>query len=120
MKFFKYFFIMAIYLAQVTAYCEIPYEIPQKAVNLINQGKFDKARDELNNFRRKNPDNPLGLFYLACIERDTDKATALFKEVETLSEPTLASEALYRRAEINYSLGKFDLAAGLYNELVTK
>ena len=112
------FLVLFLFSGNVNA--EIPYEIPQKAVNFINQGKFDKAREELNNFRKKNPENPLGLFYLACIELDTDKALALFKEVETLSEPSLASEALYRRAELYYSLGRFDLATELYNELTKK
>ena len=117
---FVLLFAVILFLFSGNIYAQIPYEIPQKAVNLINQGKFDKAREELNSFRKKNPGNPLGIFYLACIEQDNDKAAALFREVETLSEPSLASEALYRRAELFYSIGRFDAAAELYNILLTK
>ncbi len=41
------------------------YDIPEKALRLIEQGKIDEARKELNKFQRSQPDNALVIFYLA-------------------------------------------------------
>ena len=62
--------------------------IPPELVDcreLIRQGKFDEAREELEKFRRKQPDNLAGLFLLAQLEGDIDKALAIFREVEILA-----------------------------------
>jgi TolA-binding protein len=94
-----------------------PFAVPLKAVNLIEQGRFDDAYKELADFRKREPDNPWGLYYLAAIEQDYLRALWLYKEVERLGDSTMAADALFKRAEITYSVGKFAEADSLYQVL---
>ncbi|MFC1542067.1 tetratricopeptide repeat protein [Candidatus Latescibacterota bacterium] len=96
------------------------YDVPRKAVELIEQGKFEEAKVELNTFQRKQPGNPLVLLYLGQIETDHNKALWYFKEVEILADSVLASEALFRRSEIVFSRGNHDEAKNLYELLTQK
>ncbi|MFC1552055.1 tetratricopeptide repeat protein [Candidatus Latescibacterota bacterium] len=93
------------------------YDVPRKAIELIGQGKFEEAKVELNTFQRKQPGNPLVLFYLGEIESDHNKALWYFKEVEILADSVLASEALFRRAEIVFSRENLAEAKDLFVRL---
>ncbi len=97
---------------------EYKYDIPEKAITLIEQGNVEKAREELTRLRREQPENPLILFYLAQIEDDYNMAQWMYKEVELLSDSSLASKALYRRAEMVFSAGKLSEAKSLYESLI--
>ncbi len=94
------------------------YEIPEKALELIEQGNFEEAREELIRLRREHPDNPLILFYLAQIEEEYNRALWMYKEVELLADSNLSSEALFKRAEMVFSGGNFSEAEGLYESLI--
>ena len=96
------------------------YDVPEKALEYIEQGDFEKASEELKKFQRSRPDNPLIYFYLARIEEDHNKALWLYKEVEILADSTLASEALYRRAEMVFSAGNYADAQRLYEHLINE
>ena len=96
------------------------YEVPEKAIEYIEQGDFVQAQKELKKFQRSQPDNPLVYYYLARIEEEHNKALWLYKEVEILADSTLASEALYRRAEMVFSTGNYADAQRLYEHLVNK
>ncbi len=75
----------------------VPEEIPA----LIRSGRVDEAREMIREFRRREPDNALAIFYLARIESDRNLARALYKEVERLADPDLAAEATLARAEMH-------------------
>ena len=92
--------------------------IPATILSLIDDGKIEEAREQLNNFRREQPDNPLVLIYLAQIESDYNKTLWLYKEAETLADSALASEALFRRAETVFSVGDIVEAKSLYERLL--
>ena len=94
------------------------FDVPKKALEYIEQGEFEKAREELKNFQRSQPDNPFVYFYLARIEEDHNKALWLYKEAEILADSSLASEALYRRAEMVFSAGNYADARRLYDHLL--
>ncbi len=93
------------------------YDIPEKALRLIDQVEIDEARKELNKFQRTQPDNALVIFYLGKIEEDYNKALWYFKEVEILADSALAAEALLQRAGIVFSRGNLSEAKGLYERL---
>ena len=95
-----------------------PFAIPKRAVDLIDRGRFEDAYRELADFRRREPDNPWGLYYLAMIEQDWHRALWLYREVERLGDSTLVAEALFRRAELTYSRGDYDEADSLYLALI--
>lgn len=94
-------------------YAAARYSIPSEITDLINEGKLAEARQSLREFRKKNPGNPLAIFYLAQIEDDSNLARALLKEVELLGDPNLASEARYARAEMCIAEGNFPEAETL-------
>jgi len=94
------------------------YEIPGKAIALIDQGNFEGAKKELTRLRREHPDNPLILFYLAQIEEEYNRALWMYKEVELLADSSLASEALFKRAEMVFSGGNLSNAKSLYERLI--
>jgi tetratricopeptide (TPR) repeat protein len=96
------------------------YTVPQKAIDLIGQGKFKEAKVALNTAQRKQPGNPLVLFYLGEIETDHNKALWYFKEVEILADSVIASEALFRRAEIVFSRKDLAGAKDLFVRLTEK
>ena len=52
--------------------------VPDHIERLLKEGKFDEARTEIEKFRRKSPDNARAVFYLARLEKDTNKAIDLF------------------------------------------
>ncbi len=93
------------------------YDVPQMAIELIGEGKIDEARVELNTFQRKQPGNPMVLFYLGEIEPDLNKKLWYFKEVERLADSTFAAEALYRRAELVFAGDGATVAKDLYARL---
>ena len=94
---------------------------------LINGGGFEEAREKVKQFRRKHPDNPRGLFLLARLEEDNNKALALYREVEILAvhpdfpnpDSAFAAEAVFARAEILFSGGDLSKAGDLYERLIT-
>ena len=93
---------------------------------LIQSGRFDDARLELTKYRRSHPDDPRGLFVLARLEENADKALALLKEVELLAmtvtdvpDSTLAAESLFERGSILYMSGRTAEAVNLFQRLVT-
>ena len=100
-------------------YCKEMYSVPEDIVKLMEEGKFDEARERLNRFRRKAPDNPLAIFYLAQLEKDFNKAIALYKEVEILADSSLASEAIAARAELLFTGGDIVAAENLYKKVVS-
>jgi tetratricopeptide (TPR) repeat protein len=87
---------------------------------LIAEGKTAEAKRILQEFRRKNPDNPLAIFYLARVEEDRNLARALLKEVERLADPDLASEAAYMRAEMLYAEGGLSGAEEIFVKIVSE
>jgi tetratricopeptide (TPR) repeat protein len=87
---------------------------------LIAEGKTAEAKRILQEFRRKNPDNPLAIFYLARVEKDRNLARALLKEVERLAGPDLASEAAYMRAEMLYAEGGLSGAEEIFVKIVSE
>jgi tetratricopeptide (TPR) repeat protein len=96
-----------------------PFQVQDKAARAIEEGRIDDARQELTAFRRREPDNPWGLFYLARIEEDYRRALWIYKEVERLAGTgsSLAAEALLARAEIAYAQEHLDEAKELYQQL---
>ncbi len=100
-------------------FCEELYTVPEDIINLMDEGKFDQARERLEKYRRKAPDNPLAIFYLARLEKDFNKAVALFKEVEILADSSLASEAVAARAELLFSGGDITAAENLYTKIIS-
>ena len=94
--------------------------VPKGITDLIAQGRKDEAKKALEQFRRKVPDNPLAIFYLAQVTDDWKKAQALYKEVELLADRSLASEAAYARAELNFYHGDFSEAKNVYEKIVTQ
>lgn len=102
----------------INSSADYEYDIPERALILIDQGKFEEAREELNRFRRKQPDNPLILLYIAQIEEEYNRALWIYKEIELLADSNLASEALFRRAEMIFSAGKLSDAKDLYERLI--
>ncbi len=94
---------------------------------LMNEGKFEEARERINQFRRSNPANPLALFYFAQLEDDTALALSLYKDVELRaahpvdSEPdsSLAARAVFARAEIIFSIGNLSGARNLCERIIT-
>ena len=117
-KKFITFFVLLVFCIVFIHNSNADYDVPEEALTLIEMGKLEEARKELNKFQRKQPGNPLVLFYLGTIEEDHDKALWYFKEVEILADSILASEALYRRAEIVFSNGNRNEAKGLYERLI--
>ncbi|MHB9029171.1 MAG: SPOR domain-containing protein [Candidatus Latescibacterota bacterium] len=93
--------------------------IPKGIPELIESGKIPEAKERLREFRRKEPDNPLAIFYLARIEDDRNLARALYKEVERLADPDLASEATFARAEMHIEEGDYLAAEPLLVKVVT-
>ena len=110
--FFFFLFFCVVFIHNSNA----DYDVPERALRLIEAGKFEEARNELNTFQRKQPGNPLVLFYLGQIEEDHNRALWYFKEVEILADSVLAAEALYRRAEIVFSDGIRSEAKELYEQ----
>ncbi len=93
---------------------------------LIQTGKFDEARERIVKYRRKHPDDPRGLYFLAQLEENVDKALALYKEVELLAlakgddaDSLLIADALHESAAILFMAGKQSESAGLYERLIT-
>ena len=81
---------------------EDTHPVPEDIERLLEEGKFDEAREKLHEFRRIEPDNPRAILYIARLETDFNKALALFKEVEILADSSLAAEAVLAQAEINF------------------
>ncbi|MCE5251645.1 tetratricopeptide repeat protein [bacterium] len=98
---------------------ENPGALPHDIMTLISEGKYDDARIQLENFRRKYPENPSAILYLARLEKDMNKANALFKEVELLADSSLAAAALFERAELNFASGDIAAAGELYESIVS-
>jgi tetratricopeptide (TPR) repeat protein len=88
--------------------------IPSHIDELLRKGKFAEARAELQEYRRKVPDNPRAIFHLARIEPDADRALALFREVELFADSSLAAESMLARAELLAARGNMDEAEELY------
>ncbi len=101
-----------------TTGAEYGYNTPEKALRHLNEGRYDEAREELNRYRREEPDNPLVLYYLARIETDYHKALWWYKEVEILADSSLASEALFQRAELVFSADNLSEAETLSMRLL--
>jgi tetratricopeptide (TPR) repeat protein len=95
------------------------YSVPRGIPELIESGKISEAKERLQEFRRKEPDNPLAIFYLARIEDDRNLARALYKEVERLADTGLASEATFARAEMHIEEGDYLAAEPLLVKVVT-
>ena len=93
--------------------------IPKDILRLIDEGKFDSAREQLEKFRRKAPGNPRAIFYLAQLEEDSNKALALYKEVEVLADSVLSAEAVLARGEIQFAKGDITAAEELYNIVIS-
>ena len=94
---------------------------------LIHEGRFEEAREKIQTLRHSDPDNPRAIFFLAQLEEDFDKALALFKEVEILAilpgsshpDSNLAAEAVFARAEMEFSRGNLSAAGDLYKQIIT-
>ncbi|MBN1294656.1 MAG: SPOR domain-containing protein [Candidatus Latescibacteria bacterium] len=101
--------------------CEADTEasVPKEILRLIDEGKFDKAREKLQEFRRKAPGNPHAIFYLAQLEQDSSNALALYKEVEVLADSSLSAEAILARGELYFVKGDIATAEDLYNVVVS-
>jgi len=95
------------------------YTVPEDIITLMDEGKFDQARDRLEKYRRNAPDNPLAIFYLARLEKDLNKAVALFKEVEILADSSLAADAIAARAELLFTGGDLSSAENLYTKIIS-
>jgi tetratricopeptide (TPR) repeat protein len=94
--------------------------VPKEITDLIARGKKEEAKKAIDQFRRKDPDNPLAIFYLAQVTDDGKKAMALYKEVEILADRSLASEAAFARAELNFYHGDVLEARNIYEKIVTQ
>ena len=94
--------------------------VPDHIERLLREGKFDEARAELEKFRHESPDNARAIFYIARLEKDTNKAIALLKEVEILADSSLAAEAVLARAEMSFSGKSLSDAEDLYTLIVTR
>jgi len=102
----------------VYAYGAPDRTVPVKAQQLIEQGQFVQAREELVRFQSEYPDNPFVYLFLARIEEDYNKAIWYYKEAEILADSTLASEALFMRAELVFSTGAYAESGSLYERVV--
>jgi tetratricopeptide (TPR) repeat protein len=103
-----------------TVFAADRYPVPEKIVGLINQGNREEARKALEEYRRKDPGNPLAIFYLAQVTDDPKMAQALFKEVELLADKSLASEAVFARAELNFHNGSYSEAGEIYEKITAQ
>jgi tetratricopeptide (TPR) repeat protein len=115
--------IFLVFLLEGTAGAAPPsetYAVPKEITDLIAEGKTAEAKRRLQEFRRKNPDNPLAIFHLARIEEDRNLARALLKETERLADPNLANEAAFMRAELLYEDGSLSEAEALLAEIVSE
>ncbi len=95
------------------------YSVPRGVPELIESGKITEARERVQEFRRKEPDNPLAIFYLARIEEDRNLARALYKEVERFADSDLASQASLARAEMFIEEGDYQAAAPLLEAIIS-
>ena len=93
---------------------------------LIDEGKFPEARKGIDRYRRLHPDDPHGVFLLARLEEDLDRALALYREAEILSvgprsvkpDSILAAEAVYAVADIQFARGEIDAARAGFERIV--
>ncbi len=95
------------------------HTVPRDIHGLIEAGRLAEAKVKLYEFRRKEPDNPLAIFYLARIESDRNLARALYREVERFADPVLASEAVFARAEMYFEEEEFREAEALLLQAIS-